>query len=141
MALLRPITKAQFIVFVNGIEMYFTNFSGINDSAESGSYANGLGNRIFKVSGPRTLDDITLSAPYDPDEAEKVEELWLDYNCEYLTVTVQPVTCGNSFDNIGSPYILEGCLLQSYKAAEVDRESGDVGTIEITLTANSWRRG
>lgn len=49
MALLKPISKAQYIVFVNGIDLYFTTFSGISDTSGTGSYANGTGNRIYKM--------------------------------------------------------------------------------------------
>lgn len=141
MALLKPITKAQYYVFTSGLEMYFNSFSGINDTAQSGSYANGTGNRIYKVTGPRELDDITLTTPYDPEQSQELEQFWLEYQCEYLTISVQPVSCGDNPENLGDPYILEGCLLTGIKLAEVDRESGDVATMELTFTANSWRRG
>ena len=41
----------------------------------------------------------------------------------------------------GPPYIIEGAQLSSLSVAEVDRESGDVATITLSFTANSWRRG
>jgi len=71
MAILRPLTKAQYVVSFTAIggptfTGVFTTFSGINDSAESSTYANGTGNRIYHVSGPRTADNVTLGAPYDP---------------------------------------------------------------------------
>ncbi|MDX1371193.1 MAG: hypothetical protein R3321_01915 [Nitrososphaeraceae archaeon] len=140
MALIKPITKSQYIVFINGIELYFTTFSGISDTAQTGSYANGTGNRIFKVVGARELDDVTLSMPYDPDAAKDLEDLWNDYECEYLTIVVQPTTCGNNPQNLGNPYILEGCLLSGLNVGEVDKESGDVSMIELSFTVNSWRR-
>lgn len=140
MALLKPITKASYVVFINGVELYFTTFSGISDTAQTGSYANGTGNRIFKVVGPRELDDVTLSMPYDPEEAKVLETLWQEYECEFLTIVVQPTTCGNNPQNLGNPYIIEGAQLTSLSVGEVDRESGDVAMIELSFTANSWRR-
>lgn len=137
---INPITKAAFLVTIEGINLYWTTFSGISDSAESGQYANGTGNRIFKLVGPRSIEDVELSSPYDPVQALETEAVWLEYNCQPLTISVQPVTCDGE-TSIGNAYILEGCQLQSLTVAEVDRESSDVGTITLKLTVNSWRRG
>lgn len=139
MAILKPITKAGFIVYVEGVDLFWTTFSGINDTAETGTYANQTGNRIFKVVGPRTLDDMELSSPYDPVLAQQAEQFWLDYQCQFLSITVQPVEC-DGVTNVGPAYIIEGAQLSSLQVAEVDRESGDVGVITLSFTANSWRR-
>ena len=139
MPILKPIAKASFIVTISGFETIWTTFSGIVDTAESGQYANGTGNRIFKVIGPRAIDDVTLSAPYDPIFAAQIEAIWLRYNCEYITITVQPTTCNGTNRN-GTPYVLHGCQLQQLTVGEMDRESGDVGTIELVFTVNSWTR-
>lgn len=140
MPILRPITKAGYIVYVQGVDLFFTTFSGINDTAATGEYANQTGNRIYKVVGPRTLDDVELSSPYDPILAQQAEQFWLDYQCDPLTITVQPVLCDGETET-GPPYILEGCQVMNLQVGEVDRESGDVATITLSFTVNSWRRG
>jgi hypothetical protein len=140
MPVLKPIAKSSFIVTISGMETIWTTFSGIVDTAESGQYANGTGNRMYKVIGPRAIDDVTLSAPYDPIFAAQIEQIWLTYNCQYITITVQPTTC-NGTDRNGGAYTLNGCQLQQLTVAEMDRESGDVGTIELVFTVNSWTRG
>jgi hypothetical protein len=137
---INPITKASFLMTVEGINLYWTTFSGVNDSAETGQYAQGTGNRIFKVVGPRSIEDVELTAPYDPEVAQEIEQFWLDYNCAPLTVTIQPVQCDGE-SSAGAAYILEGAQLQALTVAEADRESGDVATITLKLTVNSWRRG
>jgi hypothetical protein len=141
--LFTPITKAAYVVTVTewGADYTFTQFSGINDSAASGEYAGGTGNRIYKVVGPRTIDDVTLTAPYDPALSAGLDSIWQLYDCEELTIVVQPTTCGNNPTDLGPPFILYGCRLLSYKNGEVDRESGDVQTIELTLTVDNWSRG
>ena len=93
MPVIVPIPKSAFIVTIAGMETIWTTFSGIVDTAESGQYANGTGRRIYKVVGPRALDDVTLSAPYDPAFAHTIEQIWSDYNCEFITITIQPTTC------------------------------------------------
>jgi hypothetical protein len=140
MPVITPIPKSAFIVTISGMETIWTTFSGIVDTAESGQYANGTGNRIYKVVGPRAVDDVTIAAPYDPTLAATIESIWTSYSCEFITITVQPTTCDGSTSN-GSSYTLNGCQLQQLTVAEMDRESGDVGTIELVFTVNSWSRG
>lgn len=146
MAILRPITKAQYEVsFVapGGPTLIatFTKFSGIKDSSDSSEYPNGTGNRIFKVSGPRKVDNITLTAPYDPTIFKQLELYWLNYNCTDITVTVTPKDCtGNGSAPAGGEYTCYGCRFISLNTADVDRESGNVQEIEIELTVNEWSR-
>ena len=140
MPILKPIPKSAFIVTISGFETIWTTFSGIVDSAETGQYANGTGNRIYKVVGARSIDDVTIAAPYDPILSAQIEQIWLRYSCEFITITVQPTTCDGITRN-GPPYILNGCQMQQLTTAEMDRESGDVGTIELVFTVNSWTRG
>ena len=52
MAILRPLTKAQYEVSFTALggptfTAVFTKFSGIKDSSDSSTYANGTGNRIY----------------------------------------------------------------------------------------------
>lgn len=137
MPVITPIPKSAFIVTISGMETIWTKFSGISDKAETGQYANGTGNRIYKVVGPRTIDDVTVTAPYDPALAHTIEQIWSDYNCGFLTITVQPTACDGDTAN-NTAYVLNGCQLEQLTVAEVDRESGDVGTIELVFTVNSW---
>lgn len=139
--LLNPISKAQFIVTCSGFQMYFTTFSGINDAAESGEYPSGTRNRIFKVMGPRNVEDVTLTCPYDPEKSAEIEQFWRRYNGSYVTLTVQPTDCSDEAKPIGKPYTLLNCRLKSLNFIEVDRASGDVAEIELVLTVDDWRRG
>ena len=139
MAILQPITQSSFILTIQGVQSFWTTFSGISDSADTSTYANPTGNRLSKVVGPRTVDDVTLTAPYSPELSVAVEQLWLEYQCDFLTVLVQPTNCDGETPQ-GPPYVLQGCQLNSLNVAEVDRESGSVATIELGLTVNSWTR-
>jgi hypothetical protein len=146
MAIFRPLTKAQYEVsFVapGGPTLIatFTKFSGIKDSSDSSEYANGTGNRKYHIVGPRTADNITLTAPYDPLIHKQLETFWLTYNCQDITVTVTPRNCtGNGSAPGGGQYTCYGCKFVSLTTADVDRESGDVQEIEIELTVNTWDR-
>jgi hypothetical protein len=146
MAILRPITKAQYEVSFTAVggptfTSVFTKFSGVKDSADSNTYANGTGNRLYHLVGPRTADNVTLSAPYDPTIFKSLEQFWLTYNCNPITVTVTPRDCtGNGDAAAGGQYVMYECQFTSITTGEVDRESGDVQEIEIELTCNYWDR-
>ena len=146
MAILRPITKSQYEVSFSALggptlTSVFTKFSGINDNSDSSTYANGTGNRIYHVVGPRTADNITLTAPYDPLIFRPLEEFWLEYNCEPITVTVTPRSCdGESAGLGGGQYICYECQFVSITTADVDRESADVQEIEVEFTVNYFDR-
>ena len=146
MAILRPLTKSQYEVSFTAIggptlTAVFTKFSGIKDSAEESKYANGTGNRLFHVIGPRTADNVTLNAPYDPTIFKQLEQFWLNYNCNPITITVTPRDCtGTGTAAGGGQYVCYECQFLSITTAEVDRESGDVQEIEIEYTVNYWER-
>ena len=157
MAILRPLTKAQYEVSFTALGnagapaatfiAVFTQFSGINDSSDSSTYANGTGNRLYHVVGPRTADNVTLTAPYDPSIFKSLEQFWLDYNCNPITVTITPTSCDGSYAQafsgyatISGQYTCYECQFVSITTADVDRESGDVQTIEIEFTVNYWDR-
>jgi hypothetical protein len=146
MAILRPITKAQYEVSFTAaggptFTSVFTKFSGVKDSADSNTYANGTGNRLYHLVGPRTADNVTLSAPYDPTIFKSLEQFWLTYNCNPITVTVTPRDCSGNGDAAGGgQYVMYECQFTSITTGEVDRESGDVQEIEIELTVNYWDR-
>ena len=146
MAILRPLTKSQYEVSFTAIggptlTAVFTKFSGIKDSAEESKYANGTGNRLFHVIGPRTADNVTLNAPYDPTIFKQLEQFWLTYNCNPITITVTPRDCtGTGTAAGGGQYVCYECQFLSITTAEVDRESGDVQEIEVEYVVNYWER-
>lgn len=146
MSKLRPITKSQYqvsLVAPNGptLTATFTTFSGITDSSDSSQYANGSGNRLYKLVGPRNVDNVTLGSPYDPIIYKELEQFWLRYNCEHMTVTITPVDCrGDGSAPAGGSYSLYECLFVNIVTGEVDRESGDPATIEVEFSVNEWER-
>jgi hypothetical protein len=147
MAILRPITKSQYVVSFTAaggpsFNAVFTKFGGVKDSSDSSTYANGTGNRIYHLVGPRTADNVNLTAPYDPLIFKGLEQFWLNYNCQSMTVTITPSDCKGDGGEApgGGQYILYDCRFVSINTADVDRESGDVQEIEIELTVNYWDR-
>lgn len=146
MAILRPLTKQQYEVSLTApggvtLTAVFTKFSGIKDTAEKSEYANGTGNRKFHVVGARTADNVTLTAPYDPTIFKQLENFWLNYNCQDITITVTPRDCsGTGSAPAGGQYTCYGCKFISITTANVDRDSGAVQEIEVEFSVNIWDR-
>ena len=146
MAFLRPLTKAQYEVSFTALGgptlvAVFTKFSGIKDSSDTSDYANGTGNRIYHVVGPKKADNVNLSAPYDPLIFKQLEQFWLQYNCNPITITVTPRDCsGQGSAPAGGQYICYECQFVSVSTGEVDRESGEVQSIDAEFTVNYWDR-
>ena len=126
-------------------ETTWTNFSGINETHQSGNYASGRGTRLYNVIGPRKIEDVQLAAPYNPNMAEKIEEIWYKYISEPLLIIVQP-QLPNPEQELrkvpgSKPYRMEGCQFKTFKAVDVDRESGEPSMMELTFTVDEWSRG
>jgi hypothetical protein len=146
MAILRPITKAQYEVSFTALggptyTAVFTKFSGVKDASDSTNYANGTGNRLYHLVGPRKADNVTLTAPYDPNIFKSLEQFWIAYNCQPITITITPKDCAGIGEAAGGgQYILYECQFTSIMTADVDRESANVQMIEVVFTVNYWDR-
>lgn len=162
MSLFRSISKSAFLVKVAGLgEFYFTEKSGGKVSAESSDVPNGSGNKIFKISGPIKVDNVTLKAPFDPGLIGQIEPLILAFSCQGSDLIIQPVDCQGSIGTVpdgtttpiaglpndliatpvGSAYVYKNARVTSYNPPEVDRKSGDYSMIEIEFIVDSLERG
>ena len=123
-------------------ETTWTNFSGINETHATGNYASGKGTRLYKVIGPRNIEDVQLATPYNPSQAEQIEKIWYTYRSDPMIINVQPQfpNAEQKLENVGRPYKMEGCQFKTFKAVDVDRESGEPGMIELTFTVDEWER-
>ena len=88
----KPITQAQYWIQCSGFtNHYFTTFSGIRDTSGTTQYADGVRGRIFQLKGPRTLAEVTISTPFDPEKHADIVDFWKTYDCSFVTLTVTPV--------------------------------------------------
>lgn len=142
-----PIPTSQWWVQTSAFSHYFTKFSGIQDQAQSVDYADGQSVRIQKLIGPRSIQPITLSTPFDPVLHADVIDFWRGYSsdgtnsmCAFITVTITPVTCGETPEPLpgGRIIILPECKLNSVKFGEVDRSQPAVSMIELGFTVNDY---
>lgn len=140
---IRPVTNSQWKVSfsIAGGEFYFTTFSGIKDNAQTSTYADGQSSIIYNLRGPRQLQQMTLSTPFDPVIHAPIITWWKEYTCELLTIQVQPVDC-NSEPLEGAPpvNVLDAQVVQ-LNFAQVDRTSSNVSMLELGFVANEFTYG
>lgn len=151
MATLRPLTQAQFKVQISGAGLsaiYFTTFSGFKDQASTSQYADGQNARIKNLVGPRTLQPMTLSVPYDPSDAAQQQLIsnWKYINCAEFTVVITPVRCtdtgtlaGDVTELVESQLIFNDSRLTSLSFMNVDRTSSNVSMLELGFISDDYK--
>ena len=118
---------------------YFTSFSGIRDTAAASSYPDGVRQRIFQLRGPKTLAEATFSTPFDPEKHADIVDFWKSSSCDYICATVQPVTCSEDPQPLGSrTLIILDAQISSLNFGAVDKSSGNPSTLEVTLICNDF---
>lgn len=135
----KPITQAQFWIQASPFQHYFTNFSGIRDTAGTSQYADGIRARIFNIRGPRTLSEVTVSTPFDPEVHADIVDFWKAYGCEFITLTVTPVSCAEDPQPIGLRTItIPDAQITSLNFGAADRTSSNVSTLELTFVMDTF---
>jgi hypothetical protein len=136
---IKPTTQSQWWIQASPFSFYFTNFSGIRDTAGTSQYADGVRARIFNLKGPRTLSEVTISTPFDPIRHADIVDFWKAYGCEFLTITVTPVTCGEDPQPLGQRTItIPDAQMTSLNFGQADRTSSNANTIELTFVLDTF---
>jgi hypothetical protein len=87
----------------------------------------------------KTLSEMTISSPWDPQKMSDVVDFWKSHGCEFITVQITPVTCGEDPQPLGTrTIILPDAQLTSLNFGQVDRSSGNPSTIEITFVSDNF---
>lgn len=136
---IRPSTQSQFHVQASPWAHYFTSFSGIRDTATTSQYADGQRQRVYNLKSVKTLQEMTIATPFDPIQHADIVDFWKSHGCEFITVAITPVTCGEDPRPLGSRQIfLPDAQLTSLNFGAVDRTSGNPSTIELTLVSDNF---
>lgn len=136
---IRPSTQSQYLVTASPWAHYFTSFSGIRDTAATAQYPDGQTQRIYQLKGPKTLAEFTLAVPFDPTIHYDVVDFWASSGCDFLSLTVTPVTCGEDPQPLGTrTIIVPDAQMTSLNFGVVDRTSGNPSTIELTFVGDSF---
>lgn len=135
-----PVTKSQFIVtstFAPGSR--FTKFTGLIDKSDTVTYADGELYRRFHLVGPPTIQEMTLTIPYSPEEHEDIILYKKNNPCARFIVVVQPTECtGLEFVQGSSALYITGCQMTEVKTHEVDRNAVELATIEVKFVADDY---
>jgi hypothetical protein len=146
MALTDPITKADFLVTVQGLSHYWQTFSGIKDQARTGEYSDGFNKRMKDRVGSRKVQPITLTKGYDPDQDEDLILYWRqEYQArrqaQGRTIIIQPVQYVPEPENIGTPFTLFDFRPTEFNIAESDKTSQDTAIITLIGVFSDWSKG
>jgi hypothetical protein len=136
---IRPSTQSQYLVTASPWAHYFTSFSGIRHTASTAQYADGVTQQIYQLKGPKTLAEFNLAVPFDPTIHFDVIDFWKNSGCDYLSLTVTPVTCGEDPQPLGTrTIIVPDAQMTSLNFGVVDRTSGNPSTIELTFVGDTF---
>lgn len=137
-----PQAKAAVLMTVEGLDQYWEKFSGIKDnSSASGEFSDGQGMRLYKISGPRTLEDMTLEKAFDPLKDGPVLEYWRNYSYAREAIKVVSITLVNSYNpepQPGQSFTLYGVRPLSVEIGEGDKTSNDVMMLILKFIAEDW---
>lgn len=137
----RPVTQSQFWVQCASFSHYFTTFSGIKDTASTSQYSDGSTNRIYQLKGPRTLSEVTISTPFDPERHADIIDFWKQFGCEFLTLTVTPIDCSGTPARLpgARQIIMPESQLTSVSFGQVDKTSSNVSMLEMNFVLDSFQ--
>lgn len=139
-----PVAQSQFTVTSTAFPgSYFTMFSGLEDSSETTTYADGQDFRIFYHLGLSKLSEMTLEIPFSPTLHEGLVLYKKNNPCSRFIVAVTPVNCdgSNVVSAANTTLFLTGCQMVSVKAYEVNRESAATSKIIFKFVADDYYLG
>ena len=137
---LKPILQKQFLVIIDKLQAtYWTKVTRPKKSRETADYNDGQTGTIKKVLGFTSLDNVTLSKPFDPEKDKAITD-WLTQmdknvgNGERFSVSIQPVAADTQGTVIkGATFTLTGCQIVSFSAPEVDRMGSSMAMLDLEI--------
>lgn len=134
---LHPIQQRQFLVFIDGVQAYFTKVTAPKETRPRSNYNDGEKGLTRKHIGFLELDDVTLSKPFDPAQDKALIQWWEEQkkNPQPVTVTIQPVNTdveGTPIQGAGT-LVLTECVAAEFTYPSVDREADGMAMLEILL--------
>lgn len=136
-----PITQAGFLVQISGLDYYFSEFSGLDDSAQTESYSDGLGNRLYKLVANRELAEFTLGKAFDPRRDKGLVDYFKNYcsgSEDQKTISITPVEYCPNPEPIGAALILYGCQPTGVTGFEVDKTATAISMLKLKFVADEY---
>lgn len=133
-----PITNADVLITVEGLQSYFSEFSGIKKTFSRPMFSDGLSNqKRAAASGAAEYDPITISKSYDPEKDKAIFEWLKIHECgETFSMTARPIKRCNGIEARGQSWFLTGCRISSWEVMSgMDTGAGDsVAKLSIVFT-------
>ena len=142
MANLKPISKKQFLVTVEGLQATFTKCSAPKKTRAESEYNDGSTGQTKRHLDFITNDKVTISTNYDPVSHQAIYQ-WAEQrfkDAQRFSMTIQPVNP----DLENSPYpgskalVLTECQVVSVTYPDTDREGSGMATLAIELDPESF---
>ena len=137
----RALAESQFLVTIGGYSgsIYFSEKSGGGYKISSSSYNDGQTRTDKKVLGNGSVDDVTLSVAYSPEDHDAFIQFIMDYCSKKggdLTITIQPVEACTEATPFGRPLTYTGCVPMGWEAPDVKRSGSGVAMWKFTFSAD-----
>jgi hypothetical protein len=142
-----PMTNADMLCTVEGVAGYWSQMSGLDESISRARFSDGESNRKrYATSGSSELAEITISRPFDPEDAEDLAAYdWAQsVKCgDIFQVQVRPVKRCNGVEFRGNKALFYyGCRLTNIKfMSDMDTGSGEnvvMLTVTFSLDDYAW---
>ena len=137
-----PQSRSAVIITVEGLDQHWETFSGITDeSSSSDEYSDGLSNRLYKISGPRSLAQMDISKAFDRVVDKPIIQYWKNWTGgreAITTMTVGLVSEYNPDPVIAEAFIFYGVRPLKIETAEADKKSNDVMRLMLSFIADDW---
>lgn len=121
------------------VDVYWETFSGLESTAQSTEYSDGVSYALKKIVGARQIADVTLMKPFVPDEDWQLftwYKTWCTTGVGVL-ITLQPVKYCPEAEPLGQALVLEDCKPVRLNGFELDKKSQDVTNIELTFSVDN----
>lgn len=133
-----PLSNSEFLQTIEGVEGYFSEFSGVNYTVERPDWSDGLTNIKRKASGGTTnYEDVTLAKAFDPEKDDALIAWCEEAKCKLETsdLTIRPIKRCNGIEQRGSKaWRLSGARLMKFSTFE-NMDTNDGGSVvKISLT-------
>lgn len=135
-------SEANFSVQLQvGGQIYdFTKFTGGERNRERTKYPRGDRNSHGSIQGMTAIEDITISAPYDPEVHDALDKLLTDDCRAQIEVSVTPIKlCSNEIEPDGQSRIYSDLGVNQSKLPEVDRGGSNPAEYELTFVVGDMR--
>jgi hypothetical protein len=135
-----PLNNSEVLQTIEGVEGYFSEFSGVKWTVERPDWGDGLTNIKRKASGGTiNYDDVTLGKAFDPEKDDALITWCESAKCalETFDITIRPVKRCDGIEQRGTKaWRLSGARLKEFTTFESmdTNDGGSVVMIKLAFT-------